>query len=30
MKNSNELKQFRYFTIYEYEKEEKYLREMGK
>ena len=30
MKNSNELKQFRYFTIYEYEKEEKYLREMHK
>ena len=30
MKNENELKQFKYFTIFEYEKEEKYLREMHK
>ena len=30
MKNGNELKQFRYFTIFEYEKEEKYLRDMHK
>ncbi len=28
MKNENERKQFKYFTIFEYEKEEKYLREM--
>ena len=30
MKNENYLKQFKYFTIFEYEKEEKYLREMHK
>ena len=30
MKNKNERKQFKYFSIFEYEKEEKYLREMHK
>ena len=30
MKNENQRKQFKYFTIFEYEKEEKYLREMHK
>ena len=30
MKNANYKKQFRWFTIFEYEKEEKYLREMHK
>ena len=30
MKSKNERKQFKYFSIFEYEKEEKYLREMHK